>query len=102
VSTRDPLQRLAHLLERQYRLDLWAQPVRLDQPADRLQHLPGDVGVERLGHDATPQLGGRTDQEDRPSALTDRADGLVAGLAASSVEEDVDAAGTTASTCWTQ
>ena len=33
MSARDPLQRFAHLLEREYRLDLGAQPARLDQPA---------------------------------------------------------------------
>lgn len=92
MSARDPLQGLANLLEGQHRLDLGAQLARFDQPADRLQHLPVDVGVERLTLDAAPQVGGSADQEDRPTVLAHRADGSVAGLAASSVEEDVDAA----------
>ncbi len=33
------------------------------------------------------------DYEDRPAAVADRADGLVAGLAASAVQQQVDAAG---------
>ena len=91
VSARDPLQGLANLLEGQHRLDLGAQLARFDQPADRLQHLPVDVGVERLTLDAASQVGGSADQEDRPAVLAHRADGSVPGLAASSVEEHVDA-----------
>src|SRR5580765_3078384 len=93
VSAGDPLQRLTHLRERQYRLDLRAQAAFLDQPADRFQPLAVDVGVERFARDAPTELRGSTDQEDRPAALAHRADGLIAGLAAKRVEEDVDAAG---------
>ena len=93
VSTSDSFQGFAHLLEWQYRLDLGAQPALVDQPTDRVQPLPVDVGVERLAGDAPSQLVGSTDEEDRPAALAHRADGLIAGMAASSVEEDVDAAG---------
>jgi hypothetical protein len=45
VSTSDSFQGFAHLLEWQYRLDLGAQLPLVDQPADRVQHLPVDVGV---------------------------------------------------------
>ena len=71
---------------------LGAQLARFDQPADRLQYLPVDVGVERFTLDAAPQVGGSADQEDRPAVFAHRADGSVAGLAASSIEEHVDAA----------
>jgi len=53
------------------------------------------VGGERFARDAVLQLGGRAgqDQEDRPAAVADRTDGLVAGLAAGAVQQQVDAAG---------
>ena len=60
VSTRDPLERIAHLLERERRLDLWAQTAGLDQPPNLVELLPVDLGVERLPHDAAPQPGGST------------------------------------------
>ena len=60
-----------------------------------LQPRPVDVGGERLAGDAALELGGSTlqDQEDRPAAVTDRAEGLVAGLAAGAVQQQVHAAG---------
>src|SRR5690348_9624895 len=93
VSTSDSCQGFAYLLEWQYRFDLGAQLPLVDQPTDCVQPLPVDVGVERFAGDASSELVGSTDQEDRPAAVAHRADGLIAGMAASSVEEDVDAAG---------
>jgi len=93
VSTSDSFQGFAYLLERQYRFDLGAQLALVDQSTDRVQPLLVYFGVERFAGDATSQLVGSADQEDRPAAVAHRADGLVAGIAASSVEEDVDAAG---------
>jgi len=60
-----------------------------------LQPRPVGVGGERLAGDAALELGGSTlqDQEDRPAAVTDRAEGLVAGLAAGAVQQQVHAAG---------
>jgi len=93
VSTSDSFQGFAYLLEWQYRFDLGAQLPLVDQSTDRVQPLPVYFRVERFAGDATSQLVGSTDQEDRPATVAHRADGLVAGMAASSVEEDVDAAG---------
>jgi hypothetical protein len=54
-----------------------------------------DVGGERFDRDAALELCGGTlkDYQDRPAAVADRADGLVAGLAAGAVQQQVDAAG---------
>src|SRR5690348_18435114 len=93
MSTSDSLQGFAYLLERQCRFDLGAQLPLVDQSTDRVQPLPVDFGVERFAGDGASQLVGSTDQEDRPAAVAHRADGLIAGMAASSVEEAVDAAG---------
>jgi len=49
-----------------------AQLARVDQPADRLQPLPGDVAADRFARDTPLELGSRTDQEDRPAALAHR------------------------------
>jgi hypothetical protein len=59
VPARDPRQRLAGLIQRQYRLDLRAQPAGLDQAGKRLQPLPVDVRGERLAGDAAFQPGRR-------------------------------------------
>ncbi len=89
VPVRDLRQRLARLIQRQH-LDLGAQPARIDEAAQCFQPLPVDVGGERLAGDAALKLGGRTLQndEDRPAAVADRADGLIAGLAASAVQQN--------------
>ena len=58
VSARDPLQRLAHLLEGNDRLDLGAQLACVDQPAERFQPLPGDFHAERVALDAPLELSG--------------------------------------------
>jgi predicted O-methyltransferase YrrM len=94
VLVGDPAQRLARLLQRQHRRDLGAQRAGLDQAAQCLQPLAVDVGGERFARDAALELCGGTlkDHEDRPAAIADRADGLVAGLAAGAVQQQVDAA----------
>jgi hypothetical protein len=53
------MQLLADLFERQCRLDLGAQLACFDQPAERRQYPPVDVGVEGLARDAPPELRGR-------------------------------------------
>src|ERR1019366_3681338 len=95
VPARDPRQRLARLVQWQHCLDLRAQPSGIDQAAQRLQPLPVDVGGERFASDAALQLGGRALQNDGndPAAVADRADGLFAGLAAGTVQQQVDATG---------
>src|SRR6201996_1309660 len=95
VPGRDLRQRIAGLVQCQYRRDLGTEGAVIDQPVERLEPLPGDAGGERLAGDAALQLGGRTvkDDEDRPAAVADRGDGLVAGLTAGAVQQQVDAAG---------
>jgi hypothetical protein len=75
--------------------DLGPQLAGIDQAAQLLQPRPVDVGGERFAGDAALELGGSTlqDQEDRPAAVTDRAEGLAAGLAAGAVQQQVHAAG---------
>jgi hypothetical protein len=67
----------------------------IGQAAQCLQPLPVDVGGEGCTGDAALQLGGRTgqDYEDRPAAVADRAEGLVASLAAGAVQQQAGAAG---------
>ncbi len=104
APARDPRQRLAHLIQRQHRLDLRAQPAGIDQAAQCLQPLPVHAGGERFAGDAALQLGGRTgqDYEDRPAAVADRTDGLVPGLGSGAVQQRSTPPGTAARTCWTQ
>ena len=75
--------------------DRGPQLAGIDQAAQLLQPRPVDAGGERLAGDAALELGGSTlqDQEDRPAAVTDRAEGLAAGLAAGAVQQQVHAAG---------
>ena len=52
VSARDLPQRLANLLQRHDRFNLWAQLARVDQPGQCLQPRPVDVGGARFARDA--------------------------------------------------
>jgi hypothetical protein len=88
VPGRNLGERLAGLVQWQYRRDLGTERAGIDQAVQRLEPLPGDAGGERLAGDPALQPGGRTlkDDEDRPAAVADRTDGLVAGLAAGTVQ----------------
>jgi hypothetical protein len=76
--------------------DLRTQRAGLDRTAQRLQPLPADAGREHFAGDAPLELQRGTGQRDKdhPAAVADRADGLVPGLAAGGVEQQVDATGT--------
>jgi hypothetical protein len=53
VPAGDPCERLAGLIERQYRLDLGVEVTRIDEAAECLQPGAVHVGGERLASDAT-------------------------------------------------
>ena len=94
MSARDSPQRLTRLLQRQHRLDLRAEPARIDQLAQRLKPLPAAVRSERFAGDVALQLDGTEGwrQEDHPAAVAHRGDGFVAGLAAGGVQQQIDSA----------
>jgi hypothetical protein len=93
VPARHPRQRLARPIQETPPRP-GAQPAGIDQTAQRLQPLPGDVRGGRFPGDPALQLDGRTwhDHEYRAAAVTYRADGLVAGPAAGAAEQQIGAA----------